>query len=95
MVQRSEIQRIAKRKRDRERRSSYRSADRDTKQYMGIIRKDPCSVPGCTKPSESVDHVVPFSKGGKTHWTNLTGMCKYHNQKKSNKSLLRFLLGAA
>lgn len=95
MVQRSAQSTEAKRKRDRERRSSYRSTDKDTKDYIKIIRKDPCCVPGCKNKAQTSDHVVAFSRGGKTHWTNLTGMCVYHNQKKAKKSLLHFLLGAA
>ena len=93
MVQRSEYATAAKRKRDRERRSSYRSADKGTKEYIKMVRKDPCCIPGCKNPAETADHVIPYAKGGKTHWSNMTGMCRLHNQKKGKKSLLHFLLG--
>jgi 5-methylcytosine-specific restriction endonuclease McrA len=89
----TEQQRMAKRKRDRDRRNAARRADPHTKEYTKILRKDPCCIPGCKNPAETIDHVVPFSKGGKTHWSNLTGMCRTHNQKKAKKSLLHFLLG--
>jgi len=82
----------AKRIRDRKRRKDERSSLPETKEYGKIIRKDPCAFPGCRKMSECKDHIVAFSKGGKTHWMNLTGMCAKHNRLKGNKDLLQWLL---
>lgn len=35
----------------------------------------------------SIDHVIPKSKGGKTHWTNVVAACHKCNTKKANKTL--------
>lgn len=62
----------------------------ETAEYVKIIRNDPCSY--CGAPGKHVDHIVPFSRGGSTHWTNLASACARCNYRKSTSDLLSFLL---
>jgi len=48
------------------------------KQFKGM----PCVV--CGKPSDTVDHIVPLSKGGSNELNNLQPMCRSCNSKKSD-----------
>jgi 5-methylcytosine-specific restriction endonuclease McrA len=50
-----------------------------------------CSVPGCKKNAETLDHRVPFSKGGRTSVTNLYPMCIEHNQSKNDSDYSEWL----
>jgi hypothetical protein len=43
----------------------------------------PCVV--CGKPSDTVDHIIPLSKGGTNDPANLQPMCRRCNSKKSAK----------
>jgi 5-methylcytosine-specific restriction endonuclease McrA len=43
-----------------------------------------CSVPGCSKKAETLDHRIPYSEGGKTSVENLFPMCNSHNQSKGD-----------
>lgn len=38
-----------------------------------------------SKSTASVDHVVPLSRGGKNHWTNMVSAHKRRNQEKGNR----------
>lgn len=58
--------------------------------YVKILRGDPCSY--CGAPSEHVDHIVPVTAGGRSHWSNLTAACAACNQSKQARDLLTFLL---
>lgn len=62
----------------------------ETKEYVKMIRNDPCVY--CGAPCEHIDHIVPFSKGGETDWTNLAPTCAKCNLRKSTKSLLEFMM---
>ncbi len=65
----------------------------ETAEYVAIIKGDPCAY--CGAPMEHVDHIVPFSAGGPTDWENLAPACARCNHRKSNKSLVFFLLERA
>jgi len=60
-----------------------------TKEYRWLYQQ-PCSY--CLGPGGEIDHVVPLSKGGNHTIDNLVAACRSCNAKKSNKSLLHFLL---
>jgi len=49
------------------------------KQFKG----KPCVV--CGNPSDSVDHIVPISKGGSNELSNLQPMCRSCNSKKADR----------
>jgi 5-methylcytosine-specific restriction endonuclease McrA len=41
-----------------------------------------CQVAGCDRHGQTVDHVVPRSRGGAHEWTNVVLMCTRHNSHK-------------
>ena len=43
-----------------------------------------CAFPGCTNPTEEVDHIVPLHRGGHpTKRSNLQGLCLQHHRQKT------------
>lgn len=73
-------------------RYAARRSDPDSMFYDRLVQTDPCSFPGCPNRSEVTDHIVPYKLGGIDHWSNYTGMCRYHNGCKNGTPLLRFML---
>jgi hypothetical protein len=49
------------------------------KHYKGL----PCI--GCGKPSNTIDHIIPLSKGGTNDPSNLQPMCSRCNSRKADK----------
>lgn len=60
------------------------------KEYIGVLRKDPCSYCGGDSAGES-DHIVPIKLGGGSDWMNLTAACRVCNSSKSSRPLLVFM----
>jgi 5-methylcytosine-specific restriction endonuclease McrA len=50
-----------------------------------------CTVPGCGKKANTLDHRIPFAKNGKTSINNLFPMCKEPNQSKSDNDYQTWL----
>lgn len=50
-----------------------------------------CTVPGCTKKYETLDHKVAWDNNGKTSIDNLFPMCNEHNQSKGAKDYEEWL----
>lgn len=46
-----------------------------------------CQVAGCSRIGQTIDHVVPRSRGGRHEWTNVTLMCVRHNSQKGDRLL--------
>ena len=46
-----------------------------------------CQVSGCDKKGNSVDHLIPTSRGGKHEFTNVVLMCSGHNALKGDRTL--------
>ena len=44
-----------------------------------------CTVPGCGKAAEVLDHRRPYSRGGRTSVENLFPMCELHNLQKGDQ----------
>lgn len=41
-----------------------------------VLARDPiCRTPGCGRPSQHADHIVPRSRGGADNMANLRGLC--------------------
>ncbi|MFE4697403.1 HNH endonuclease [Streptomyces sp. NPDC056738] len=47
----------------------------------------------CGKPSETMDHVIPFSDGGADDMSNLVPACHSCNLSKSDKTPMELLIG--
>ena len=52
----------------------------------GVLRRDFFRCGYCQKSADTVDHVVPKSRGGKDSWENLVACCLKCNNQKSNKT---------
>lgn len=46
-----------------------------------------CQVSGCTRAGQTIDHVIPKSKGGAHEWSNVALMCLRHNSQKGDRLL--------
>lgn len=46
-----------------------------------------CQVSGCDRRGDTVDHVIPRSKGGTHTWANVVLMCHRHNNTKGDQAL--------
>jgi 5-methylcytosine-specific restriction endonuclease McrA len=53
----------------------------------GILARDNYSCVYCGKPADTIDHVWPQDKGGKSTWDNCVAACLSCNGKKGNKLL--------
>ena len=53
----------------------------------GVLRRDGHRCAYCNRVANTVDHVVPKSRGGKDSWQNLVACCLRCNNKKGDKSL--------
>lgn len=63
---------------------------RNWPQEMGdavyALRGKNCTVPGCNKRADTLDHRVAWNKGGKTSVENLHPMCQSHNSSKGDEN---------
>lgn len=57
--------------------------------WLEAVLGDPCAY--CGKPSDSLEHVDPVSRGGSNDSDNIVGACLDCNRRKSNKTLLEYL----
>ncbi|MEM7091900.1 MAG: HNH endonuclease [Actinomycetota bacterium] len=57
----------------------------------GLVARDGgrCQVVGCDERGQTIDHVVPRSKGGAHTWENCVLMCHRHNNQKGDATLER------
>jgi len=50
--------------------------------------KGRCQVASCESDGDTVDHIIPRSRGGKTSWENCVLMCSRHNAAKGDRTLV-------
>ncbi|MCB9427692.1 MAG: DUF222 domain-containing protein [Actinobacteria bacterium] len=65
---------------------SYKIPDRVKRAVR--LRDRTCRFPGCHRPAEytDTDHIVPWSKGGKTRAVDLAGECRRHHLLKTHSA---------
>lgn len=65
----------------------YKEYSRPTRRSV-LSRDDHiCQFTHCNRKAETIDHVVPTSKGGRHEWSNLVAACSICNSKKADKSM--------
>lgn len=52
-----------------------------------VLRRDGGRCAYCSEPADTVDHVVPRSRGGRHEWTNVVASCKRDNLVKADQLL--------
>lgn len=51
-----------------------------------LLNRDQGTCGYCGKPGNTVDHIVPLSRGGDTTWTNTVAACKPCNNRKADRT---------
>ncbi|MHC9292739.1 HNH endonuclease [Mycobacterium sp. LTG2003] len=62
----------------------YRPTDRATR--VGVLRRDRHTCVYCGGRADTVDHVLPRSRGGSDHWLNLVAACQPCNGRKGDRT---------
>lgn len=52
-----------------------------------VLRRDGGRCAYCSEPADTIDHVVPRSRGGRHEWTNVVASCKRDNLAKADQLL--------
>jgi 5-methylcytosine-specific restriction endonuclease McrA len=52
----------------------------------GVLRRDGHRCAYCSRPANTVDHVLPSSRGGKNTWANTVAACAPCNQRKGDRT---------
>lgn len=53
----------------------------------GVLLRDQHRCAYCGSHADTIDHVVPKSRGGHHEWTNIVAACRKHNHDKGNSLL--------
>jgi 5-methylcytosine-specific restriction endonuclease McrA len=53
----------------------------------GVLMRDRSRCAYCDGHADTIDHVVPRSRGGRHEWTNVVAACKRHNLQKGDRML--------
>lgn len=52
-----------------------------------VLLRDNYRCAYCDGPGDTIDHVVPRSRGGRHEWTNVVTACRRHNTQKGDRFL--------
>jgi 5-methylcytosine-specific restriction endonuclease McrA len=52
-----------------------------------VLLRDNYCCAYCEGPGDTIDHVVPRSRGGRHEWTNVVTACRRHNTQKGDRLL--------
>jgi len=66
-------------------RRPYRDMQHVTRR--GVLRRDSFTCAYCGKAANTIDHVIPRSRGGQNTWENLVAACLHCNSRKADKML--------
>jgi len=62
----------------------------DATEYISVLLGDPCVF--CGNSAAQIDHIIPITNKGTSHWYNLSAACEFCNKSKGSKELLQFML---
>ncbi|AOS95102.2 MULTISPECIES: HNH endonuclease [Mycobacterium avium complex (MAC)] len=62
----------------------YRADTKVTRE--GVLRRDRNTCVYCGRRAQTIDHVLPKSRGGADHWINLVAACHSCNGRKDNRT---------
>lgn len=62
----------------------HRPSERATR--SGVLRRDRYTCVYCGGRADTVDHVLPRSRGGSDHWLNLVAACQACNGRKGDRT---------
>jgi 5-methylcytosine-specific restriction endonuclease McrA len=52
-----------------------------------LLLRDNYSCGYCLGYADTIDHIIPRSRGGKNEWTNVVAACRRHNMQKGDRLL--------
>lgn len=52
-----------------------------------LLLRDSFRCAYCLEHADTIDHVVPRSRGGRHEWTNVVAACRHHNMQKGDRLL--------
>lgn len=52
-----------------------------------VLLRDNFRCAYCDEPGDTIDHIVPRSRGGRHEWTNVVTACRRHNTQKGDRFL--------
>jgi 5-methylcytosine-specific restriction endonuclease McrA len=52
-----------------------------------VLLRDNYRCAYCDEPGDTIDHIVPRSRGGRHEWTNVVTACRRHNTQKGDRLL--------
>jgi len=52
-----------------------------------VLLRDNYRCAYCDAPGDTIDHIVPRSRGGRHEWTNVVAACRRHNIQKGDRFL--------
>lgn len=67
--------------------------DKVAREYVKVLRRDPCVYCGVRTLRQVIDHIVPVARGGTSRWDNLASACTSCNARKCHKEMLKFFIG--
>jgi 5-methylcytosine-specific restriction endonuclease McrA len=57
---------------------------------QSILKRDDHTCAYCGQPGNQIDHIIPISKGGEDHETNMVTACATCNASKKNQDAQKF-----
>src|SRR6478752_1054248 len=66
--------------------TAFRYARTPAWSKRGVLRRDRHTCGYCGEPAQTVDHLVPQSRGGRNTWPNTVAACTRCNHRKANRT---------
>jgi 5-methylcytosine-specific restriction endonuclease McrA len=66
--------------------TKWRHAKGPSWSKRGVLARDNHQCSYCTRRGDTIDHIVPQSRGGRSTWSNTTAACSRCNQRKADRT---------